>query len=92
MKLLSIAGTIAMFLVGGGILVHGIGPLHHLVQDLTAAAGEVAPLGGLLASLTEMGLNAATGARAASRPAASTRRPAGEGDRGRDPQPSCPPG
>lgn len=29
MKGLSIAGTIAMFLVGGGILTHGIPPLHH---------------------------------------------------------------
>jgi predicted DNA repair protein MutK len=29
MKALSIAGTAAMFLVGGGILVHGIAPLHH---------------------------------------------------------------
>jgi predicted DNA repair protein MutK len=61
MKLLSIAGTVAMFLVGGGILVHGIGPLHHLVQDVAAAAGEVDLLGGLLASLIEMGLNAVTG-------------------------------
>jgi predicted DNA repair protein MutK len=29
MKGLSVAGTAAMFLVGGGILVHGIAPLHH---------------------------------------------------------------
>ncbi len=32
MKGLSVAGTAAMFLVGGGILVHGIGPLHHWVE------------------------------------------------------------
>jgi predicted DNA repair protein MutK len=32
MKLLSVAGTAAMFLVGGGILVHGIAPLHHLIE------------------------------------------------------------
>lgn len=32
MKFLSIAGTIAMFLVGGGILVHGIPALHHSVE------------------------------------------------------------
>jgi uncharacterized protein len=32
MKGLSVAGTAAMFLVGGGILVHGIPPLHHLVE------------------------------------------------------------
>ena len=30
MKVLSVAGTVAMFLVGGGILAHGIGvPAHH---------------------------------------------------------------
>ncbi len=33
MKFLSIAGTAAMFLVGGGILVHGIGVLHHWIQE-----------------------------------------------------------
>ena len=32
MKFLSIAGTAAMFLVGGGILVHGIPALHHLAE------------------------------------------------------------
>lgn len=43
MKFLSIAGTIAMFLVGGGILVHNIGPLHHLLEGLglSGAAGGV---------------------------------------------------
>lgn len=34
MKFLSIAGTIAMFLVGGGILVHNIGPLHHFIEGI----------------------------------------------------------
>ena len=32
MKFLSVAGTAAMFLVGGGILVHNIPALHHWVQ------------------------------------------------------------
>jgi predicted DNA repair protein MutK len=32
MKGLSIAGTAAMFLVGGGILAHGLPPLHHLAE------------------------------------------------------------
>ncbi len=32
MKFLSIAGTAAMFLVGGGILVHGIPALHHFIE------------------------------------------------------------
>ncbi len=52
MRFLSIAGTAAMFLVGGGILVHGIPPLHHLAEGLAAASapvGTLAPalLGGL---------------------------------------------
>ena len=36
MKGLSVAGTAAMFLVGGGILTHGITPLHHVIEQLTA--------------------------------------------------------
>lgn len=36
MKFLSVAGTIAMFLVGGGILAHGLTPLHHLFEHWTA--------------------------------------------------------
>jgi len=59
MKGLSVAGTAAMFLVGGGILVHGVPALHHLAESagtlaslaLDAVAGIVA--GGLsLASVT----------------------------------------
>ena len=36
MKFLSIAGTAAMFLVGGGILVHGVPALHHLAEAIRA--------------------------------------------------------
>lgn len=54
MKFLSIAGTIAMFLVGGGIVVHGIGFLHHGVED-------IAGLTGMFAGLTTMVLNAVIG-------------------------------
>ena len=60
MKLLSIAGTIAMFLVGGGILVHGIAPLHHFVQGIASkaggASGLVSTLGDGLAGLVAGGL------------------------------------
>jgi predicted DNA repair protein MutK len=38
MKLLGVAGTLAMFLVGGGILVHGIPPLHHWVEQQAVPA------------------------------------------------------
>ncbi|GAB3750978.1 DUF808 domain-containing protein [Lysobacter olei] len=34
MKSLSVAGTAAMFLVGGGILVHSVPALHHAVQSM----------------------------------------------------------
>lgn len=50
MKFLSIAGTAAMFLVGGGIVAHGIGPIHHLVQAWTAAAGGMGWLVEMLAN------------------------------------------
>ncbi len=39
MKFLSVAGTAAMFLVGGGILSHNIPPLHHAVEGFTAGLG-----------------------------------------------------
>jgi predicted DNA repair protein MutK len=42
MKALSVAGTAAMFLVGGGILSHGIAPLHHALQNLAEAQGGLA--------------------------------------------------
>ena len=38
MKGLSVAGTAAMFLVGGGILVHGFPPLRHAVEGLAEGA------------------------------------------------------
>lgn len=39
MKTLSVVGTAAMFLVGGGILVHGIPPLHHAIEHVAKSAG-----------------------------------------------------
>ncbi|HAO71580.1 MAG TPA: DUF808 domain-containing protein, partial [Planctomycetaceae bacterium] len=32
MRFLTFAGTAAMFLVGGGIVLHGIPPLHHAIE------------------------------------------------------------
>ena len=48
MKFLSVAGTAAMFLVGGGIIVHGVPTLHHIVQAWAAGAGGVGWLVDLL--------------------------------------------
>jgi predicted DNA repair protein MutK len=50
MKGLSIAGTAAMFLVGGGILSHGIPALHHAIEALSEGAG---PLGALMSPLAD---------------------------------------
>lgn len=41
MKILSVVGTLAMFLVGGGIVVHGIAPLHHAIEHFAQAHGAV---------------------------------------------------
>ncbi len=41
MKFLSVAGTIAMFLVGGGILTHSIGFLHHIAESVINLAPSV---------------------------------------------------
>lgn len=42
MKALTILGTVAMFLVGGGIVVHGIAPLHHAIENVAASLGGLA--------------------------------------------------
>ncbi len=49
MRGLSVAGTIAMFLVGGGILTHGVPVLHQAIQALAAQAGFLSALAPLLA-------------------------------------------
>jgi predicted DNA repair protein MutK len=61
MKLLSVAGTAAMFMVGGGILVHGLPPLgawlHGAAQHTDALPG----IGNLLGGLVSGGGNVAIG-------------------------------
>jgi predicted DNA repair protein MutK len=49
MKGLSIAGTAAMFLVGGGILAHGVPALRHAVQAIAQSAGALGALVPLIA-------------------------------------------
>ncbi|MGE8068689.1 DUF808 domain-containing protein [Pseudomonas sp. NPDC089569] len=39
MKSLSVIGTAAMFLVGGGILTHGVPVVHHWIESVGAGAG-----------------------------------------------------
>jgi len=55
MKILSVVGTIAMFLVGGGIVVHGIAPLHHLIEEVSAG------FSGWIATLLSNGANLVLG-------------------------------
>jgi uncharacterized protein len=45
MKTLAVVGTIAMFLVGGGILVHGLPFIHHISENLGRFGGLVAWFG-----------------------------------------------
>jgi len=60
MTLLTVLGTLAMFLVGGGILAHGIHALHHASEALTAAIAGL-PLAGLLQAVLPMLFNAILG-------------------------------
>jgi len=57
MKTLSVAGTVAMFLVGGGIIVHGIPPVHHFVEHTAASLRAVGGASALLAHITPSILN-----------------------------------
>lgn len=47
MKTLSVVGTAAMFLVGGGIIAHGIPILHHWIEDTAHDAGTLPAFGQL---------------------------------------------
>ncbi len=51
MKLLNVVGTAAMFLVGGGIVLHGIPGTHHLVETLSSAAATLPALAALVPTL-----------------------------------------
>ena len=61
MKFLSIAGTIAMFLVGGGIIVHNIPALHHLIEPILEPIHAIEPLGPTLASVSQMTIDGVIG-------------------------------
>jgi predicted DNA repair protein MutK len=59
MKALSVAGTAAMFLVGGGILVHGVPLLHHGIANAVAGLSGWAAL--LTSTLAEAGVGMIAG-------------------------------
>ena len=58
MKSLSVIGTAAMFMVGGGILTHGVPAAHHLIEGLTGQAAAV--IGGFSVIMPTL-LNAVAG-------------------------------
>jgi predicted DNA repair protein MutK len=61
MKALSIVGTAAMFMVGGGILIHGLPFSHDLIHSLVAATESLPWVGGILASLAPLLLDVLAG-------------------------------
>ena len=61
MKGLSVAGTAAMFLVGGGILTHGVPGLHQRVETIADGARLSLGLGGLVDVTLPLLIDAAAG-------------------------------
>ena len=61
MKALTVVGTAAMFLVGGGILVHGAPPVHHLIEAAAAATSAWPGMGAPLGMLTTLLLDGLVG-------------------------------
>ena len=61
MKTLSVVGTAAMFLVGGGILVHGVPPLQHAVEAFAQGLGGSGGFGGVLRVVVQTTLEGAAG-------------------------------
>lgn len=61
MKFLSVAGTLAMFLVGGGILTHGTPGAHELIHTLAHQVHALPAVGSLLGALLPLLLDGVTG-------------------------------
>ncbi len=61
MKALAVIGTAAMFLVGGGILVHGLPYSHEVLHHVEEAVHGVPGIGGVLAAIAPTLLNVLAG-------------------------------
>ena len=61
MKALAVAGTAAMFLVGGGILTHGVHAVGAWIRHAALGAAQIPAAGTVLGALTPMLANAAVG-------------------------------
>jgi predicted DNA repair protein MutK len=66
MKALSVVGTIAMFLVGGGILAHGLPFAHDWTHHASESLATVPAVGGVLAALVPSAFNLLIGVLAGS--------------------------
>jgi predicted DNA repair protein MutK len=54
MKTLAVVGTIAMFMVGGGILVHGLHPVHIAIEQFALSLGDISVAGGVLQAIAPL--------------------------------------
>ncbi|MBX9901970.1 MAG: DUF808 domain-containing protein [Burkholderiaceae bacterium] len=61
MKTLAVVGTIAMFMVGGGILTHGIPVLHHWIEASSETIGHAIALPNFLISVMASLMDAIAG-------------------------------
>ncbi|KFI05283.1 DUF808 domain-containing protein [Massilia sp. BSC265] len=61
MKVLSVVGTAAMFMVGGGIIAHAWEPLHHFAEAAAHVTAGVPGIGGVLAAITPTVVDALAG-------------------------------
>lgn len=57
MKTLSIVGTIAMFLVGGGIIAHAIPTFHHFTEESVDYAQHIPTVGSIMGAVTPTFIN-----------------------------------
>jgi len=61
MRTLSIVGTAAMFMVGGSIIGHGVPALHHLSENVSAYLQNLPAIGGFLAAISPILIDAIIG-------------------------------
>lgn len=61
MKILTVVGTAAMFLVGGSILLHGLPDAHHIIETAVQTAEKIPAIGNVLGWMTPVLLDAVAG-------------------------------
>ncbi|MEH6437058.1 DUF808 domain-containing protein [Massilia sp. DD77] len=61
MKFLSVVGTAAMFMVGGGIVAHSLPALHHFSEGVAHSVEGVPAIGGVLAAIAPTVVDAVAG-------------------------------